>query len=126
MPATHHFVNAAFLEKMKSGACLINTARGALVSESDLYDALKSGRISAALDVYEIEPYEPFSSDKDLRELDNVILTAHIGSSTTEACRRMAKSCLANIKLAYHKNYENLKMLNPEVVNELRAVTYHN
>lgn len=120
IPATRHFVDHNFLSKMKTNAYLINTSRGPIVDETFLFDALKSGQIAgAALDVFEKEPYEPGSNDKDLRALDNVLLTPHIGSSTVEACERMAKSCIKNINAALHKEYDNLDILNPQVLNQL-------
>jgi lactate dehydrogenase-like 2-hydroxyacid dehydrogenase len=68
------------LPQIKHSAYLINTARGSVLDEIALYDALKSGQITgAALDVFETEPCEPVSLDKDLRNLDNIILTPHIG-----------------------------------------------
>jgi phosphoglycerate dehydrogenase-like enzyme len=77
---------------------LINTARGPLVDESALYDALASGHLAGAgLDVFEREPYEPVAAAKDLRTLPNVVLTPHIGSNTHEANERMAAACVANV-----------------------------
>jgi len=115
--ATRHFVNAVFLSKLKPTCVLINTARGAVVDESALYDVLKAGYIAgAALDVFENEPYLPVDSAKDLRTLENALLTPHIGSSTVEACRRMARRCLHNIKAAYAKQYDVLDLLNPEML----------
>ena len=62
-------------------AYLVNTAQGSVLDEIALYDALKSGRITgAALDVFETEPCESVSLGKDLRNLDNIILTPHIGN----------------------------------------------
>lgn len=119
--STRHFVNAKFLSKMKDKAYLVNTARGSVLDEAALYDALKSGQLSgAALDVFETEPYAPVSPDKDLRNLDNIILTPHIGSSTVEACQRMAQKCLFNIKAAYEKRYDQLDIVNPEVLQKLK------
>ncbi|MFA5193393.1 MAG: NAD(P)-dependent oxidoreductase [Verrucomicrobiia bacterium] len=96
---TQRFVNAARLAWLKPGAMLINTARGALLDEETLYDALASGRLAgAALDVFEHEPYVPARPDKDLRKLENVVLTPHVGSNTREANRRMAESSLENVR----------------------------
>ncbi|HYG23750.1 MAG TPA: NAD(P)-dependent oxidoreductase [Verrucomicrobiae bacterium] len=94
--STRQFINAPTLALMKPAACLINTARGGVLDEAALYDALAEGRIGgAALDVFECEPYQP-SPGKDLRQLDNVVLTPHIGSNTQEANQRMAAACLTN------------------------------
>ncbi len=86
MPATaetHHMLNAARLAKAKKGVRVINCARGGLVDEAALLDALKSGQVGgAALDVYETEPPP---ADFPLRELPNVVLTPHLGASTAEA-----------------------------------------
>jgi len=90
---------------MKQSAYLINTARGGVVEEDAVYDAVKEGQIGGAvLDVFKNEPYMP--ATKDLRELDSVIMTPHIGSSTIEACNRMAESCLKNISLANSGKFE--------------------
>jgi phosphoglycerate dehydrogenase-like enzyme len=96
--ATRHFLNAARLAMMKPDAMLINTARGAIVDEVALYDALASGSLAgAAIDVFEAEPYAPVQPDKDLRQLENTVLTPHVASNTREANHRMAEACLANV-----------------------------
>jgi len=101
---------------MPAKAWLINTARGAVVDEEALFNALNSEKLAgAALDVFESEPYAPISSKKDLRKLENVIMTPHISSSTTEACQRMAERCLANISYAEATEYHKMDLLNPEV-----------
>ncbi|WP_353565183.1 NAD(P)-dependent oxidoreductase [Haloferula sargassicola] len=98
LAATRHIANADFFSKMKPGARFINSARGALVDEPDLYDALVSGHLSgAALDVFECEPYQPVDPAKDLRELPQVILTPHIGSNTEESNAAMARTAAENI-----------------------------
>ncbi len=118
-PATRHFINEKRLALIPSTAWLINTARGAVVSESALYDALSSGRLKgAALDVFESEPYVPVADGKDLRSLDNTIMTPHVASSTQEACDRVAERALSNIVLAGRGEYENMDLLNPEVLLE--------
>jgi len=121
IPVTKHFVNKIFLSKMNQNAYLINTARGPVVKEIDLYDALEKKQIAgAALDVFENEPFQPVEPNKDLRTLKNVILTPHVGSSTQEACRRMAHSCVKNIKAAYEKRYNEVDMVNPQVLEKLK------
>jgi len=80
--------NAKTMAKMKPSACLINCARGGIVVESDLVEALKSGVIAgAALDVYESEP---LAEDSPLRELPNLLLTPHLGASSSEAQQRVS------------------------------------
>ncbi|MDT4290417.1 phosphoglycerate dehydrogenase [Methylomonas sp. MO1] len=79
---TKNIIGREQLAMMKKSARLINCARGGLVDESALYDALKEGRIAgAALDVYEQEP----PKDSPLLTLDNVVFTPHLGASTKEA-----------------------------------------
>lgn len=124
VPETRHFMNAERLACLPDRAWLINTARGALVDEVALYDALVSGQLAgAALDVFEREPYEPVAPDKDLRALPNVILTPHIGSSTREACERMARRALQNIRLAEAGRFAEMDLLNREVLTRLAAAT---
>ena len=89
-------LNASTLAMMKHGAIVINTARGKLVNPDDLYDALLSGRLaSAALDThYE----EPVLEGYRLAELDNVILTPHIGGLSYEAFESMMRGAMRNIE----------------------------
>ncbi len=97
--ATQGFVDARRLGLMKPGSLLVNTARGSVVDEVALYDALATGQVAGAgLDVFVREPYEPVLSEKDLRRLENVVLTPHVGSNTREANLRMAQSALANVR----------------------------
>ncbi|MFZ4412908.1 MAG: NAD(P)-dependent oxidoreductase [Bacteroidales bacterium] len=108
--ATKNFINAERLNQMKQSAYLINTARGGVVDEDSVYDAVKAGQIAGAvLDVFKNEPYIP--AIKNLRELDNVIMTPHIGSSTTEACNRMAESCLKNISFANSGHFDSMSII---------------
>lgn len=80
---TRGILNRATLAKCKKGVRIINCARGGLVSEADLAEALKSGHVAgAALDVYEKEPPP---ADWPLRGMPNVVLTPHLGASTHEA-----------------------------------------
>ncbi len=98
-------------------AWLINTARGWMVDEAALFDALANQRLGgAALDVFAEEPYAPASETSDLRMLPNVILTPHIGSSTVTANRHMAVRALQNISFAARGAFERMDLLNPEVL----------
>ena len=82
-PETHHMLDAARLAKCKKGVRIINCARGGLVDEAALLEALTSGQVGgAALDVYEKEPP---AAEFPLRDLPNVVLTPHLGASTAEA-----------------------------------------
>lgn len=84
---TRGLINAAAFEKMKDGVYIINCARGGIIVEKDLYDAILSGKVAgAALDVFENEPTKNF----DLLKLDSVISTPHLGASTDEAQRNVA------------------------------------
>lgn len=92
--ATRHLVDAAALRTMKRGAYLVNTARGPIVDEAALADALEAGELAgAALDVYEHEPEVP----PRLRALDSVVLAPHLGSATVETRTRMAELAVANV-----------------------------
>ncbi|MCS6860297.1 MAG: hypothetical protein NZT92_08260 [Abditibacteriales bacterium] len=106
---TRHFFSAPRFAQMKPSALFINTARGSLVDESALFDALTAGHIGgAALDVFEKEPYEPVSPDKDLRTLPNVVLTPHIGSNTRTANHNMARSCVETVGKFFEGRFEQL------------------
>ncbi|MFB7630179.1 phosphoglycerate dehydrogenase [Streptomyces sp. NPDC056149] len=85
-PATRHLLDAAALARMKPGARLVNTARGGIVDEDALADALAAGALAgAALDTVETEP---LPNGHRLRGFDNVLVTAHIGAATREARAR--------------------------------------
>jgi lactate dehydrogenase-like 2-hydroxyacid dehydrogenase len=100
-PENAGFVNRARLACVRADAWLVNTARGAVVDEDALFEALAAGRIGgAALDVFAREPYRPVDPARDLRALPNVVLTPHVGSHTLEANRAMAERALRNIRLA--------------------------
>jgi D-3-phosphoglycerate dehydrogenase len=87
MPETKDLVNADSFARMKQGVFLIHCARGGIVNEKALYDALQSGKVAgAALDVFEEEP----TKNMDLIGLDNVICTPHLGASTDEAQTNVA------------------------------------
>lgn len=86
-PETKNMINKDTIRLMKTGVRIINCARGGIINETDLYDALVEGKVAgAALDVFEKEP----PSDNPLIKLDNVICTPHLGASTKEAQENVA------------------------------------
>ncbi len=117
VPASARYLNAARIAQLAPRAWLINTARGSVVDENALYDALAAGRIAgAALDVFEREPYQPADPARDLRHLPNVIMTPHIASHTAQANGRMAARAIRNIVLAESATWNEMDLLNPEVL----------
>jgi len=94
-PATHHLIGQRELSWMRPTAFLINTARGPIVDEAALADALKTGLLAGAgLDVYEREP----AIRPELAELRQVVLLPHLGSATLHARVQMGLVCLKNIQ----------------------------
>jgi phosphoglycerate dehydrogenase-like enzyme len=94
-PETHRMIGARELELMKPTACLINTCRGPVIDEAALVEALKSRTIAGAgLDVFE---FEPLPYDSPFVDLDNVILTPHIGGGTGGAREKQMRDVLNNI-----------------------------
>jgi D-3-phosphoglycerate dehydrogenase len=86
-PETKNMINKEAIKMMKTGIRIINCARGGIVNEKDLYDALIEGKVAgAALDVFEKEP----PGDNPLLTLDNVICTPHLGAATKEAQENVA------------------------------------
>ncbi|VVB66745.1 Glyoxylate reductase [Candidatus Gugararchaeum adminiculabundum] len=93
-PETRNLFNKASIEKMKTGAIIVNVARGEIVDEDALYDALKSGKVkAAALDVTANEPYKG-----KLLELDNVVFSSHIGGNTMEAQLKIGSELVQRLR----------------------------
>ena len=93
-PATHHLIGAAEIAKMKPSAVLVNSARGGVVDDAALVDALKAGRIAAAgLDVFEGEP----RMNPGFLGLRNVVMTPHIGSASRATRLTMCRTAAANL-----------------------------
>ena len=110
-PETHHLIGAPQLTMMKRGAYLINTARGAIVDEAALVDALKSGKLAGAgLDVFEREP----DIHPELLKLDNAVLAPHIASASMETRTAMALMAAENV-LAALRGERAPNVVNPEV-----------
>ena len=95
VPELKHKFDANAFKAMKPSATFINAARGPLIDEQALADALKDGTIAgAALDVYEFEP----KVTDDLLHLDNVTLAPHLGNATVEARLEMGNACVDNLE----------------------------
>ncbi|MCQ2339031.1 MAG: NAD(P)-binding domain-containing protein [Paludibacteraceae bacterium] len=108
-PETHHIIDDQAFLKMKDGAILINTARGACVDEAALVRALQSRKLfGAGLDVYEFEP----KLTPELYTLDNVVLSPHIGTGTIDARIEMCHNCCRNIQYFLDGKYEKMDRVN--------------
>lgn len=105
---TYHIINADVFDQMKDTAFLINVARGSLVDSDDLIAALKNGKIAgAALDVFENEPHPR----QELVEMDNVIMTPHVGSATHVARYNLSKEAAKNV-LSFFKDGKAINQIN--------------
>src|SRR5271168_1345 len=112
MAGTHHLISAARLKQMKRTAYLINTARGPVVDNEALYEALKAGTIAGAgLDVHEQEP----KIHAGLVSLKNTVLTPHIASASLETRTKMAVMAAENV-VAFFAGRRPPNILNPEVL----------
>jgi len=110
---TNHIITARHISLMKTTACFVNTARGQLVDEAALVEALRAGRIrGAALDVFQTEPL-PVSHP--LRSLGNVILTPHMGYVTEDSYDQFFRQAVENIE-SYLDGRVPAGALNPQVV----------
>jgi len=120
-PDTRGAIGRAELAQAKKGIRLVNVARGELVDEDALVEALRSGQVAgAALDVYSVEPYKG-----PLLELENVIVTPHLGASTAEAQDRagviVAEQVVTALEGGLVTNAVNMPAVSPEDMEHLRA-----
>jgi len=117
---TKHVINVKSIATMKDGVRIINCARGGIIDEKALYDAVKSGKVAgAALDVFESEP----PTESPLLTLDQIIVTPHLGASTVEAqvnvAVSVAKQCVEVLKGGSAKYVVNAPMVPPELAEVL-------
>jgi D-3-phosphoglycerate dehydrogenase len=118
-PENRGLINAARLRLMKPTALLINAARGGIVNEADLYEALKSGVIAGAgIDVFEKEP----PVDSPLLELDNVVLTPHTAAFTYEGMNNMSVRIVEQV-IDFCNGKQPKHTVNPEVFGKKQRVT---
>ena len=120
-PETTHSLDASAFAKMRDGVHLVNAARGELVDEDALLDALRTGRVGgAALDVFSAEPYSG-----PLLELDNVVVTPHLAASTEEAQDRagliIAEQVVAALEGGLVSNAVNIPVIGTEDLEALGA-----
>ncbi|MGH7209698.1 MAG: phosphoglycerate dehydrogenase [Nitrospiraceae bacterium] len=119
---TRSLINAGAIEQMKPGVMIVNCARGGIVNEADLFQALKSKRVAAAaFDVFENEPISP---DHPLLTLENFICTPHIGAATGEAQENVAVGIAEQIVDYFTKGIArgavNIPSVPPELLPRLR------
>lgn len=110
LDATKNLVGPELLNKMKPSAFLINASRGKIVDEQALYDTLKQQKIKAA--AFDVFASEPLEADSKLRELDNMLMTPHLGASTEEAQLRVGEMVIHQLKEFF---------LNDNLLNEVKA-----
>ncbi len=110
MDKTKGMVNKELLELMPSHSILINASRGGIVDEDALLDVLKNGKIRAA--GFDVFATEPLDENSELRKLDNLVLTPHLGASTEEAQLRVGEMTVSQLKEF---------LLNDNLQNEVKA-----
>jgi len=121
-PETKGLINAQVISTMKPGVMIVNCARGGIIHEGDLFDALKAKRVAAAaFDVFEEEPVK---ADHPLLTLDNFICTPHIGAQTTEAQENVAVGIAEQIVDYFTKGIArgavNVPSVSPELLPRLQ------
>jgi D-3-phosphoglycerate dehydrogenase len=118
---TRNLIDKNALDKMKDGVILINCARGGIINEKDLYEAIKGGKVAgAALDVFEKEP----ATGNPLLELEEVVTTPHLGASTGEAQENVsiaiAQQIVDYLTLGEARNAVNMPAVSPAILPFLR------
>jgi D-3-phosphoglycerate dehydrogenase len=118
---TKHMLNQSAFQRMKDGVRVFNCARGGIIDESALIEALESGKVAAAgLDVYEDEPP---AEDSPLRRIPNLVLTPHLGASTVEAQENVgidvARQMIDALKGGMVMNALNMPSVDPKVLEKL-------
>jgi len=98
-------INKDTIAKMKDGVIILNTARGGLINEADLRDALVSGKVYAAAS--DVTTREPINADSPLLGLDNMIITPHIAWAATEARQRLLSVAIDNVRQYLAGNVQN-------------------
>ncbi len=118
---TRNLVNAESFAKMKKGVRIVNCARGGIINEADLVEAVKSGKVAgAALDVFE---KEPIGADSPLLGLEDVVLTPHLGAATAEAQENVSTAIaeqMVDFARGLVRNAVNMPSLDPEVMAKLK------
>ncbi len=116
-PASRHLINRDTLRLMKPTAFLLNTARGSIIKEADLIEALQQGRLAGAgLDVFEDEP----PADSPLLHMDNVVVTPHAAGVDLQSRDDMALSAAEAIIALRRGEWPAEKVVNPEVRERFR------
>lgn len=95
-PGNKGFIDKDFISQMKDGAYLINTARGALINERDLADAVKSGKLSGA--AVDVVSREPIDMENPLLGIENLLITGHMAWTSKEARQIVCSTCADNLK----------------------------
>lgn len=117
-PQTRELINRDTLAKMKRGSVLVNTARGGLVNEADLLEALVSGHLAGA--GFDVLTVEPPAADDPLLKLDNVIVTPHVAAFDKRALEDMAVAAAQNILDLLDGRWPAASIVNPEVQTAFR------
>jgi D-3-phosphoglycerate dehydrogenase / 2-oxoglutarate reductase len=120
--STRNLIGAAQIETMKKSVRIINCARGGIINEQALLEALQNGRVAgAALDVFEAEP---LPKDHPFRSLENVVLTPHLGAATTEAqegvAREVAEQIVDALSGRIIRNAINAPSVDPVILEQIR------